>query len=74
MPRKPIDIVFYVIIIGLLVVGVTAKKQVEPVENIEQLQAQVQQLQADMEDVKLVQGKEILNQIKQERERRMKGE
>ena len=41
----------------------------QPISN-QQLQLEVQQLQADIEDIKAVQGSEIYDQIRKERERR----
>lgn len=63
--------VFAILIFGAYItfVGFTVYKSLhEP--TISQLQAEVQSLRVDIEDIKAVQGSEIYDQIRKERERR----
>ena len=45
-------------------------KPIPPDPGIVKLQAEIQSLRVDIEDIKAVQGSEIYNQIRKERERR----
>ena len=54
--RKPVDIIFFLLILALLLISIIIANRPSPATEMSQLQAEVQSLRAEVEDVKRVQG------------------
>lgn len=54
--RKPVDIIFFLLILGLLLVSIIIANRPSPASEVDRLQEQVKQLQARVVEVEKIQG------------------